>query len=240
MCAAGVGGADAVDVLAGFPWEVLLPRVVGVKLTGAPSGWTSPKDVILKLCGLLTVKGGTNKVIEYFGPGAESISCTGKATICNMGAELGATCSVFPFDARMDVYLRATGRAALADLAREHADLVTADADTARDPKSFYDEIVEIDLSTLEPHVVGPHTPDLARPISALAADAKREGWPERISTALVGSCTNSSYEDISRAADVATQAARTGAKMKSRLLVTPGSDMIASANVEIKMSSVL
>jgi len=227
MCAIGVGGADAVDVLAGFPWEVLLPRVIGVRLTGELSGWAAPKDVILKLCGLLTVKGGTNKIVEYFGPGAASISCTGKGTICNMGAELGATCSVFPFDERMDVYLRATGRAELADLAREHTDVVTADAETAERPADFYDEIVEIDLSSLEPHVVGPHTPDLARPISQLAADAEREGYPERISTALIGSCTNSSYEDITRAADIAEQAAAKGLKMQSRFLVSPGSDMI-------------
>ena len=227
MCAAGVGGADAVDVLAGFPWEVLLPRVIGVKLTGSMNGWTSPKDVILKLCGLLTVKGGTNKIVEYFGPGTESISCTGKGTICNMGAELGATCSVFPFDKRMDVYLRATKRSALADLAAEHRELVTADADTASEPRKYYDEIVEIDLTTLEPHLVGPHTPDLARPISEVAAAVKKEGYPDRISTALIGSCTNSSYEDISRAADVARQAAAKGARAVSRLLITPGSDMI-------------
>jgi aconitate hydratase len=227
MCAAGVGGADAVDVLAGFPWEVLLPRVIGVKLTGSMNGWTSPKDVILKLCGLLTVKGGTNKIVEYFGPGTESISCTGKGTICNMGAELGATCSVFPFDRRMDVYLRATKRAALADLAAEHRELVIADAETAKDPSNYYDEIVEIDLTSLEPHLVGPHTPDLARPISEVAAAVKKEGYPDRISTALIGSCTNSSYEDISRAADVARQAAAKGARAASRLLITPGSDMI-------------
>ena len=227
MCAVGVGGADAVDVLAGFPWEVLLPKVIGVKLTGSMSGWTAPKDVILKLCGLLTVKGGTNKIVEYFGPGTESISCTGKATICNMGAELGATCSVFPFDKRMDVYLRSTARAELAELAAKNRDLVTADAETAAAPERYYDQIVEIDLSTLEPHIVGPHTPDLARPISELAAEARKEGWPDRISTALVGSCTNSSYEDIARAADVARQAAASGIRMKSRFLVTPGSEMI-------------
>jgi len=227
MCACGVGGADAVDVLAGFPWEVLLPRVVGVKLTGSLSGWASPKDVILKLCGIMTVKGGTNKIVEYFGPGAESISCTGKGTICNMGAELGATCSVFPFDRRMDVYLRATDRAALADLAKASLDLVTADPETAVDPSEYYDEIIEIDLSALEPHVVGPHTPDLARPISEMAAAVKKEGYPDRISTALIGSCTNSSYEDISRATDVAKQAASKGLRARSRVLITPGSDMI-------------
>ncbi len=227
MCAVGVGGADAVDVLAGFPWEVLMPRVVGVRLTGKMSGWTSPKDVILKLCGLLTVKGGTNKIIEYFGPGTETISCTGKGTICNMGAELGATCSVFPFDERMSVYLGSTERVALADLARANSDLCTADAQTAAKPEDYYDEIVEIDLSTLEPHIVGPHTPDLARPISEMAAAVKKEGYKDQISTALVGSCTNSSYEDISRAADVAAQAAAKGLQSKSRFMVTPGSDMI-------------
>jgi aconitate hydratase len=227
MCAIGVGGADAVDVLAGFPWEVLHPKLIGVRLVGEMSGWTSPKDVILKLCGLLTVKGGTNKIVEYFGPGTASISCTGKGTICNMGAELGATCSVFPFDDRMDIYLRSTARSELADLAKKNLALVTADEETATTPEDYYDEIVEIDLSTLEPHVVGPHTPDLARPISELAADAKREGWPDRISTALIGSCTNSSYEDISRAADLASQASASGLEMQSRLLVTPGSDMI-------------
>ncbi len=227
MCAIGVGGADAVDVLAGFPWEVLHPKLIGVRLVGEMSGWTSPKDVILKLCGLLTVKGGTNKIVEYFGPGTASISCTGKGTICNMGAELGATCSVFPFDDRMDIYLRSTERSELADLAAKNLALVTAEAATAATPEEYYDEIVEIDLSTLEPHVVGPHTPDLARPISELSADAKREGWPDRISTALIGSCTNSSYEDISRAAELASQAIGSGLKMQSRLLVTPGSDMI-------------
>ncbi len=227
MCAVGVGGADAVDVLAGFPWEVLHPKVIGVRLVGEMSGWTAPKDVILKLCGLLTVKGGTNKIVEYFGPGTATISATGKGTICNMGAELGATCSVFPFDERMATYLRATDRSELAELAQANLDLVTADPETAAKPEDYYDEIVEIDLSTLEPHVVGPHTPDLARPISQLAADCEREGYPEHISTALVGSCTNSSYEDIERAADLARQAAAAGMSMSSRLLVSPGSDMI-------------
>ncbi len=227
MCAVGVGGADAVDVLAGFPWEVLMPSVLGVRLTGELSGWASPKDIILKLCGLLTVKGGTNKIIEYFGPGTSSLSCTGKATICNMGAELGATCSVFPFDERMDTYLRATGRGELADLASANAELLRADAATADDAEAHYDEVVTIDLSSLEPHVVGPHTPDLARPISQLAAAVKEEGYKDEISTALVGSCTNSSYEDITRAADIAAQAAEHGLETKSRFLVTPGSDMI-------------
>ncbi|MFP6625689.1 MAG: aconitate hydratase [Deltaproteobacteria bacterium] len=227
MCACGVGGADAVDVLAGFAWEVLLPKVVGVRLSGSLSGWTSPKDVILRLCGLLTVRGGTNRIIEYFGPGTQSISCTGKATICNMGAELGATTSVFPFDSRMATYLASTGRQDLAGLAEENHGLLVADRETAESPEDFYDEIVEIDLSTLEPYVVGPHTPDLARPISELAAEVKKNGYPDRISTALIGSCTNSSYEDITRAADVARQGSDSGLTMQSHLLVTPGSDLI-------------
>jgi aconitate hydratase len=227
MCAVGVGGADAVDVMAGFPWEVLLPRTIGVRLTGKLNGWTAPKDVILKLLGLLTVKGGTNKIVEYFGPGTESISCTGKGTICNMGAELGATCSVFPFDERMAIYLRSTKRAALADLAAAHRDLVTADPDTAENPAAYYDEVVEIDLTTLEPHLVGPHTPDLARPLSEVAAAVRSEGYPDQVTVALIGSCTNSSYEDISRVAALADQAAAHGYRSKASLLVSPGSDMI-------------
>ncbi|HXC49323.1 MAG TPA: aconitate hydratase [Candidatus Limnocylindrales bacterium] len=227
MCAAGVGGADAVDVMAGFPWEVLLPRTIGVRLTGKLSGWAAPKDIILKLCGILTVKGGTNKIVEYFGPGTSSISCTGKGTICNMGAELGATCSVFPFDERMATYLKATGRAKLAELAAANIDLVTADPETAERPADYYDEIVEIDLSTLEPHLVGPHTPDLARPLSEVAAAVRSEGYPDQLSAALIGSCTNSSYEDISRVASIAEQAAAHGYKARASLLVSPGSDMI-------------
>ncbi len=228
MCACGVGGADAVDVLAGFPWEVLLPKVVGVKLTGELSGWTAPKDVILKLLGILTVKGGTNRIIEYFGPGTASISATGKGTICNMGAELGATCSVFPADERMAIYLRATRREGLAKLAEANADLLTADPETAADPARYYDEVIEIDLSTLEPHVVGPHTPDLARPISAMAAAVSSEGYPDKVSSSLIGSCTNSSYEDISRAAFVAREAREHGVEhCASPLLVTPGSEMV-------------
>ena len=211
MAAIGVGGADAVDVMAGYPWEVLQPKTIGVKLTGKLSGWASPKDVILKLCGILTVKGGTNHIVEFFGDGCGSISCTGKGTICNMGAEHGATTSVFPFDKRMGDYLRATERAALADLAEDNLDLVAADPETAADPEKFYDRVVEIDLSTLEPHLVGPHTPDLARPVSAMAAAVKSEDYPNKISSALIGSCTNSSYEDISRAVDVARQATAHG-----------------------------
>ncbi|MEA3189810.1 MAG: aconitate hydratase [Thermoplasmata archaeon] len=228
MFASGVGGADAVDVMAGFPWEVLHPKIIGVKLTGKLSGWTAPKDVILKLCGILTVAGGTNAVIEYFGPGAATISATGKATICNMGAELGATTSVFPHDERMDTYLAATGRAELARLAAKvHRELLVADPEVEADPAKFFDQVVEIDLTTLEPHLVGPHTPDLARPVSQMAAAVAKEGYPDHISATLVGSCTNSSYEDMERTADVAAQAARHGLKVQTPLLVTPGSEQI-------------
>jgi len=227
MLAIGVGGADAADVMAGLPWNVRMPKLIGVRLTGKLSGWTAPKDVILKLAGILTVKGGTGKIVEYFGPGTRSISCTGKATITNMGAELGATTSVFPFDDRMATYLRATGRADLAALAEQHAAHLTADASVEQDPSRFYDEVVEIDLSTLEPHVVGPHTPDLARPISQLGSDAKQNGYPMELSAALIGSCTNSSYEDIGRAAHVAEQARARGLKAKPKFLVSPGSDQI-------------
>jgi aconitate hydratase len=227
MFACGVGGADAVDVMAGLPWEVLLPKTVGVHLSGQLSGWTSPKDVILKVCERLTVKGGTNRVIEYFGPGTASISCTGKGTITNMGAELGATTSIFPYDERMATYLKATGREELADLANSRAELLRADPEVASDPSAFFDEIVEIDLSTLEPHIVGPHTPDLARPASRMAADVAEHGYPDSLAAALIGSCTNSSYEDIERAADLARQAVRRGARAKSALWVTPGSEQV-------------
>jgi len=227
MAAVGVGGADAVDVMAGFPWEVLYPTIVGVHLKGEMSGWTAPKDVILKVLGILTVKGGTNRIIEYFGPGARAISCTGKGTITNMGAELGATTSVFPFDAKMDAYLRATDRAALADLAKARPHLVAADPEVEANPERFFEKVIEIDLSRLEPHLVGPHTPDLARPVSEMAGAVSEHDYPDAISVALVGSCTNSSYEDISRAADVALQAREHGAKMAVPLLVTPGSNQI-------------
>jgi aconitate hydratase len=227
MFACGVGGADAVDVMAGFPWEVLQPRLVGVRLTGRLSGWAAPKDVILWVCSQLTVKGGTNRVVEYFGPGAASISATGKGTITNMGAELGATTSVFPYDERMATYLKATGREELADLAGAHAGLLCADPEVERNPERFFDVVLELDLSGLEPHVVGPHTPDLGRPVSRLAADVRREGWPARLTSALIGSCTNSSYEDLSRAADVARQAAAHGARASVPLWCTPGSEQI-------------
>jgi aconitate hydratase len=226
--ASGVGGADAVDVMAGFPWEVLHPKIIGVNLTGKLSGWTAPKDVILKLCGILTVKGGTNAVIEYFGEGCASISATGKATITNMGAELGATTSIFPHDGRMDTYLRATNRESLAKLAGEYHDaLLVADKEVLANPAQFFDEIVEIDLSTLEPHLVGPHTPDLARPVSAMAAAVAKEGYPDDIRSSLIGSCTNSSYEDIWRTVDIADQALARGMKAATPLLVTPGSEQV-------------
>ena len=227
MVAVGVGGLDAAEAMAGAPWEVLYPKRIGVRLTGSLGGWSSPKDVILRVAQLLTVSGGTNSVIEYFGPGASSISCTGKATIANMGAEVGATCSVFPFDPRMSVYLRATGRADIADLADARASLLVPDPGVERDPDRCYDRLVEIDLSELEPHVVGPHTPDLARPVSQLAADAESKGYVQEISAALIGSCTNSSYEDMSRAAAVAEQARRRGVLSAAPLLVTPGSEQI-------------
>jgi len=227
MIAVGVGGADAVDVMAGFNWEVLQPEIVGVKLTGSLKGWTSPKDVILKLLGILTVKGGTNRIIEYFGPGTESISTTGKGTITNMGAELGATTSIFPYDRRAKIYLDATQRARIATLAEANKDLLTADPEVAADPERFFDLVIEIDLDTLEPHIVGPFSPDLARPVSHMAADVRENGYPDNLTAALIGSCTNSSYEDLTRAADVADQAVAAGAKTKSALWVTPGSEQI-------------
>ncbi len=227
MIAVGVGGADAVDVMAGFPWEVLNPWLVGVRLTGKLNGWTAPKDVILKLAGILTVDGGTNRIIEYFGPGVEAISATGKGTITNMGAELGATCSIFPFDERMVAYLRSTRRAKVAEAARGIAEHLRADPEVERAPEKYFDRVVEIDLSKLEPHIVGPHTPDLARPISQMASDVDKEKYPEEIRVALIGSCTNSSYEDISRSAHVARQAKAHGVRAKSTFMVTPGSDQI-------------
>jgi len=227
MCAVGVGGSDASDVMVGLPWEVKNPKLIGVHLKGKMNGWTSAKDVILKLCGMLTVKGGTDKIVEYFGEGTKTISCTGKATIANMGAELGATCSVFPYDEKMGAYLKSTNRAALAELAHQNQDLLTADAEVAKDPKKYYDEVYEIDLSTLEPHLVGPHTPDLARSISAIKTEAKEKGYPTKLSSALIGSCTNSSYEDIGRATFVAKQALEMGVKMQQPFLVSPGSTQV-------------
>ena len=225
----GVGGADAVEVMAGLPWEVLYPKKIGVQLTGELSGWTAPKDVILYLAGHLTVSGGTNSTIEYFGPGAESISCTGKATITNMGAELGATTSIFPYDERMARYLSATDRENLAQLANENKDLLTPDQEVVDDPESYFDVLVKIDLSALEPHVVGPHSPDRARPLSQLAHEVNdaSNDFIEDVSATLIGSCTNSSYEDMSRAADVANQAIAKGAQAKVPLMVTPGSERV-------------
>jgi len=228
-CAVGVGGADAVEVMAGLPWEVLYPRFIGVYLTGELNGWTAPKDVILRLAGELTVSGGTNAIIEYFGPGARSISATGKATITNMGAELGATTSIFPYDQRMAKYLAASARGELAKLADKYVHLLVADTEVEAHPEDFFDRIVKIDLSTLEPHIVGPHSPDRARPISRLAAEVREAGnnFVDTISSALIGSCTNSSYEDMSRSADVAEQARAHGVQAAVPFMVTPGSEQV-------------
>ena len=215
------------DVMAGWPFNTRVPKHIGVRLTGTLSGWTSPKDVILKVAGILTVKGGTGAIVEYFGPGAASISATGKATICNMGAEIGATCSLFEFDPKMAAYLRATGRDAVAALAEANADSLRNDPEVDADPERFYDRVIEIDLDTLVPHLVGPHTPDLDRPISAMREAVATEGYPETISAALVGSCTNSSYEDIGRAANLARQASAQGLRVKAPLLITPGSEQV-------------
>ncbi|MDQ4067905.1 MAG: aconitate hydratase [Actinomycetota bacterium] len=227
MVAIGVGGADAVDVMTGGTLGLRWPRVIGVHLTGALSGWSSPKDVILRVAEILTVRGGTGAIVEYFGPGTAAISATGKATICNMGAEGGATTSIFPYDHRSRAYLEATGRGRLADAADAVAPHLRPDDEVLADPGSFFDELIEIDLSALEPHVVGPHTPDLARPVSTLGDEARAAGWPLELSQALVGSCTNSSYEDISRAASVARQASSRGLRTRTPLLVTPGSESV-------------
>lgn len=226
--ASGVGGADAVDVMADFPWEVLHPKIIGVKLTGKLSGWTAPKDVILKLCGILTVKGGTNAVIEFFGEGCESISATGKCTIGNMGAEHGATTSIFPHDKRMDTYLESIGRGDIVDIVNEHHDdLLVADPGVLAAPEEFFDQVIHIDLTTLEPHLVGPHTPDLARPVSAMREAVETEGYVDEVGAALIGSCTNSSYEDMVRAVSVAEQAMAHGVKAQTPLLITPGSEQV-------------
>jgi len=227
MVAIGVGGADAVDVMAGMPFGLRMPRHIGVKLTGSQEGWTSPKDVILAVAGILTVKGGTGAIVEYFGPGAESISATGKSTICNMGAEIGATTSLFGYDDAMARYLKSTEREEIADLALAYAEHLRSDPEVHEDPERFYDRVIEIDLDRLEPQIVGPHTPDLTRPISRMAEDAATNDYPVEITNALVGSCTNSSYEDIGRAAHVARQASAAGLKVKTPLLVTPGSEQV-------------
>ena len=227
MIAIGVGGLDAAETMAGLPWELLYPKRVGIKLTGKLDGWTAPKDIILKVAEELTVSGGTNAIVEYFGPGTKSISCTGKATIANMGAEIGATCSIFPYDERMETYLNYTNRKEIAELANQNRELLVADPEVESNPEKFFDKIIEINLSTLEPHIVGPHTPDLARSISELANDVTSNDYADPISVALIGSCTNSSYEDMSRAASLAQQATSKGIKSKIPLLVTPGSEQI-------------
>ena len=227
MVAIGVGGLDAAETMAGMPWELLYPKRIGVKLTGELNGWTAPKDIILKVAEKLTVSGGTNSIVEYFGPGTKSISCTGKATITNMGAEIGATCSVFPYDERMETYLKYTNRSDIAELANQNKESLVADPEVESNPEKFFDKVIEINLSTLEPHIVGPHTPDLARSISELSDDVKSNDYADPISVALIGSCTNSSYEDMSRAASLAEQAKQKGIKAKIPLLVTPGSEQI-------------
>lgn len=227
MVAIGVGGADAVDVMAGMPWELKFPKLIGVKLTGRMNGWTSAKDVILKVAGILTVKGGTGAIIEYFGEGAESLSCTGKGTICNMGAEVGATTSTFGYDDSMERYLRATGRAAVADLANALRTELTGDAEVYADPAKYFDQVIVINLDTLEPHLNGPFTPDLATPISEVRALAEKNGWPMKVEVGLIGSCTNSSYEDMTRAASVARQAKAKNLKVAAEYSITPGSEQV-------------
>ncbi|RAJ26213.1 aconitate hydratase [Pedobacter cryoconitis] len=227
MVAIGVGGADACDVMAGLPWELKFPKLIGVKLTGKLSGWSSPKDVILKVAGILTVKGGTGAIVEYFGEGATNMSCTGKGTICNMGAEIGATTSTFGYDESMERYLRATNRADVADAANAVKEHLTGDAEVYADPAKYFDQVIEIDLSTLEPYLNGPFTPDLATPISKMKEVALANGWPMKIDVGLIGSCTNSSYEDISRAVSVARQVAEKGLTAKSEYCINPGSEQI-------------
>lgn len=227
MVAIGVGGADAVDVMAGLAWELKMPKLIGVKLTGKMSGWTSAKDIILKVAGILTVKGGTGAIVEYFGEGADSLSATGKGTICNMGAEIGATCSIFAYDTKMAAYLKATGREEVAALADGIRDYLRPDKEVYADPKKYYDQVIEIDLNELEPYVNGPFTPDLAWPISKFAEAVKANSWPERLEVALIGSCTNSSYEDISRSASLAQQAIDKKLKTKAEFTITPGSEQV-------------
>ncbi|MDF1612737.1 aconitate hydratase [Stygiobacter electus] len=227
MIAIGVGGADVVDVMAGMPWELKWPKLIGVKLTGKLSGWTSPKDVILKLTGILTVKGGTGAIVEYFGEGTKSISCTGKATICNMGAEIGATCSIFPYDERMSAYLEKTDRIDVAKLANKNANVLKADDDVYKNPEKYYDQIIEINLDELEPHLNGPFTPDRAWPVSKMKEAVVENNFPDKVSVALIGSCTNSSYEDIDRSASIARQALSKGLKAKSEFKITPGSEQV-------------
>jgi len=227
MVAIGVGGADAVDVMSGMAWELKFPKLIGIKLTGKLSGWTSAKDVILKVAGVLTVKGGTGHIVEYFGEGANSLSCTGKGTICNMGAEIGATTSIFGYDEKMKNYLVSTGRAEVAEMADSIASYLTGDAEVYAEPEKYFDQVIEINLSELEPHINGPFTPDLATPISKFAVVCKENGWPEKLDVGLIGSCTNSSYEDISRAASLAQQAVNKNLTAKSEYTITPGSELV-------------
>ena len=227
MVAIGVGGADAVDVMAGLAWELKMPKLIGVKLTGKMKGWTSAKDVILKVAGILTVKGGTGAIVEYFGSGAASMSCTGKGTVCNMGAEIGATTSTFGYDKSMERYLKATGRADVARLANKVKADLTGDAECYAEPEKYFDQVIEINLSKLEPHINGPFTPDLAWPISKFAAAVKKNGYPQKLSVGLIGSCTNSSYEDLDRSASLARQAVEKGLKVGSEFTITPGSELI-------------
>ena len=227
MVAIGVGGADAVDVMAGMAWELKFPKLIGVHLTGKMNGWTSAKDVILKVAGILTVKGGTGAIVEYFGEGATSMSCTGKGTICNMGAEIGATTSTFGYDESMARYLRATGRSEVADLANHVAEHLTADPEVYANPSQYFDQVIEINLSELEPHLNGPFSPDIATPISKMGDEARKNGWPMNIEVGLIGSCTNSSYEDIARSASIARQAVEKGLKPKAKFTITPGSEQV-------------
>ncbi len=227
MIAIGVGGADAVDVMAGLPWELKMPKIIGVKLTGKLSGWASPKDVILKLAGILTVKGGTNAVIEYFGEGTESLSATGKGTICNMGAEVGATTSIFPFDKKSAEYLNATGRASVAELALKNIAHLQPDAEVVANPEKYYDRLIEINLSELEPHVNGPFTPDAAYTLSEFAQAVKEKGYPQKMEAGLIGSCTNSSYEDLTRAASIVKKAKEDGLKVQAQFIINPGSEQV-------------
>ena len=227
MIAIGVGGADACDVMAGLPWELKWPKLIGIKLTGKLSGWTAPKDVILKVAGILTVKGGTGAIVEYFGEGANAMSCTGKGTICNMGAEIGATTSTFGYDDSMERYLRATGREAIADAANGVREHLNADAEVYENPTAYFDEVIEINLSELEPHLNGPFTPDLATPISKMKEVAAANGWPTKVEVGLIGSCTNSSYEDISRAVSLAKQVSEKNLKTKAEYMITPGSEQV-------------
>ncbi|NCN10113.1 MAG: aconitate hydratase [Leptospira sp.] len=227
MVAIGVGGADACDVMAGLPWELKFPKLIGIKLTGKLNGWTSAKDIILKVAGILTVKGGTGCIVEYFGPGAESLSCTGKGTICNMGAEIGATTSTFGYDESMERYLKATERADVAEAANKNKEHLTADPEVYADPAKYFDQVIEINLDELEPYLNGPFTPDLATPISKMKEAAEKNGWPTKVEAGLIGSCTNSSYEDISRAASLAEQASAKNLKPKAEFSITPGSELV-------------